>query len=151
MKDLIVKLLFLLVPPKDADPAHVFVYRCAVSSCVVILILAVSAIYASAPHVASNIEWRTDAEARHEMINKRIDALEARADVQWRGVRLSQIKSNLNDQVWNACAAVDAQNQAALKAANEEIQRLSDEYYDLTRGQVFNRLPCDAVLIKEHR
>jgi hypothetical protein len=82
-------------------------------------------------------------------VNSRLDLLETRVKRVEDGqkqMQINQVESSLEDQYKTRCTAVQRNNQQALNDANERIESLHEQYYDLL-GYQKSDPSCETILI----
>lgn len=136
----------LLIPPEDADPGHVRTYRWAVSSMLVGIYLVVGlwvlVAVGAIPAVSAGIAWVSDVEKiKVEMAQK-----QAFTALRIKTIQTLLVRNALKQSLHDACSAISNNNQAALDAANNDLDVMSEQYMQLT-GRPYVRPPCDVVLI----
>jgi len=91
--------------------------------------------------------------AQAQALQNQINTTAQRADSARRSLEINQnqiqlliVKASLKNTMKDLCNAQRSGNQAALDAANGDIDSLEDQYHTLT-GWTFQRPPCDVVLV----
>ena len=141
------KVLFCLVPPQDAEPAHVRAYRSTVSFLILLTLLGgigfTSLALGLIPGM-SGFAWAKTVRDNMTELQNHQDVV----DKDFKVINIGVTEDHLKTALREACTAIDNNNQLALDGANSEINRLGDLYYALTKRE-YPRQTCDVILIKK--
>lgn len=136
-----------LTPTDDPDPKAQLAWRKAVAFLLmgVIFVGTFSFSWAQGwvPHL-SGVALASDLSALDTKIAKRQDTLEASQH----SLLLISVKNGIKQALKDRCRAIYARNQAAIDAANGDLDTFIDQYRDLT-GLAYGIPDCSVILIAD--
>lgn len=143
--DAVLWIVKLYIPPPLGDEARMFRFHAAQSIGVLGLWVVVwtAGLWLSGKlPIENQIAWAADV----KRVNDKVDGVHgemAPVLVALKEIRIAGLRSNISEQVKYQCNAKRAKNQLDLDQANDQITKLTDQYFALTQRQL--KLPsCDT-------